>query len=276
LTRKQSYQKAASYVPQLTTTIISYLEVQPTDHILDTGCGDGKLTVELAKQLTNGKILGVDYSGSMIQAGNDLAKELQLNNCSFDVVDCSTFEGEKATSYLDGSWDKVFSNAAYHWILRQPESRVQALTAVYNALKSGGKFVFECGGHGNIAELQTAITAALLAHGVSLERAQEINPWFFPDGAWMEQTLKGIGFQVDLIELEYRPTKLTPKDASGGGGLEGWIRLFGASMLENLENKDQIVTYACNLLENVVTKPDEERSQWVGYVRLRGIATKPV
>jgi SAM-dependent methyltransferase len=263
-------------VPQLTTKVVSYLDVQPSDHILDIGCGDGKLTVELAKQLTSGKILGVDSSAAMIEAGKDLAKGLQLSNCSFDVVDCSTFEGDKAGSYLDGSWDKVFSNAAYHWILRQPESRVRALTAVYNALKPGGKFVFECGGHGNIAELQTAITASLLAHGVSLERAREINPWFFSDEAWMKQTLAGIGFHVDHIELEYRPTKLTPKDESGGGGLEGWIRVFGASMLDGLENKDDVVKYACDLLENVVTKSDEERSQWVGYVRLRGVATKSV
>jgi len=136
--------------------------------------------------------------------------------------------------------------------------------------------VFECGGHGNIAELQTAITAALLVHGCSLERAREINPWFFPDESWMKQTLEEIGFHVDKIELEYRPTRLTPKDASGGGGLEGWIRLFGASMLHDLKDKDQVVKYACDLLENVVTKSDRESSQWAGYVRLRGVATKSV
>jgi SAM-dependent methyltransferase len=232
------------------------------------------LTVELAKQLTEGKILGIDASAAMIEAGNHLAKELQLSNCTFDVVDCATFQGDQAASYLNGSWDKVFSNAAYHWILRRPETRVQALTSVYNALKPGGIFVFECGGHGNVAELKTAITASLLAHGVSLEHAQKLNPWFFSDEDWMRKTLESIGFRVDHIELEYRPTELTPKDTSSAGGLEGWISLFGASMFDELSNKDQAVKYACDILQDVVTKPDG--SQWVGYVRLRGIATKSI
>jgi SAM-dependent methyltransferase len=53
----------------------------------------------------------------------------------------------------DGSFDKCFSNAAMHWILRPEEKREQFFRGVRNALKPGGVFAFEMGGMGNVAEV---------------------------------------------------------------------------------------------------------------------------
>ena len=208
----------------MTATVIAYLDAQPTDRILDIGCGDGKLTLEIAKTAHNGHVLGLDSSASMIETGIGLARASGTTNCSFAVEDCATISSTGASKILNGSWDKVFSNAAFHWILRRPESRVQALKAAFSALRPGGKFVFECGGFGNVAELQTALLASLVAFGVPLSRARELIPWFFASEDWMRNTLSGIGFHVDKIETEYRPTLLTPK-AQYGGGLDGWVRL---------------------------------------------------
>ncbi len=52
-----------------------------------------------------------------------------------------------------GSFDKAFSNAAMHWILRPEESREGFFRGVRNALKPGGVFCFEMGGMGNVAEV---------------------------------------------------------------------------------------------------------------------------
>jgi hypothetical protein len=53
----------------------------------------------------------------------------------------------------NGEFDKAFSNAAMHWILRPEESREQFFLGVRNALKCGGVFCFEMGGMGNVAEV---------------------------------------------------------------------------------------------------------------------------
>jgi Methyltransferase domain len=53
----------------------------------------------------------------------------------------------------NGSFDKVFSNAAMHWILRPEESREDFFLGVRNALKARGVFAFEMGGMGNVAEV---------------------------------------------------------------------------------------------------------------------------
>lgn len=93
----------------------------------------------------------------------------------------------------------------------------------------------------------------------------------------MRSTLTTIGFEVEILEIEYRPTRMTERDAEGKGGLEGWVRLMGAPFLEGLEveKKEEVVRFVCEVVEESVTRV-EDGSQWMGYVRLRVVAKKPV
>ena len=132
--------------------------------------------------------------------------------------------------------------------------------------------MFEMGGHGNVAEVMTALIYTLVQKGIPVEKAKEANPWFFPSETWMKDALETVGFQVDKVETEYRPTKLT---SAVNGGLAGWIRLMGAQFLELFgeERQDEAVKQICEVLEPVVTRV-EDGSQWLNYVRLRGVSRK--
>jgi hypothetical protein len=166
------------------------------------------------------------------------------------------------------------SNAALHWILRDTPTRINTLKACFSALKPGGRFVFEMGGAGNVSEVHTALISALVHQGISIDRARDASPWFFPSEVWMRRALEDIGFKVEILEVEFRPTQLTTDD---GGGLRGWIKLMGASMLEVLEDEyreEAVVNEVCDVLSTVVTRI-EDNSQWLGYVRLRGVARRP-
>ena len=149
---------------------------------------------------------------------------------------------------------------------------MSTLRAIHGCLKPGGTYVFEMGGHGNVAEVNSALLYALVQQGISIEKARETSPWFFPSDTWMRSALEEVGFQVENVELEYRPTKLTT-DAKGG--LEGWVRLMSAQFLEALpeQKRDAIAKQICEVLQTVVTR-GEDGSQWLGYVRLRGIAKR--
>jgi len=208
----------------------------------------------------------------MIGAAIKLAETAGVSNCAFQVEDCSNFSIHARSTILNGTWDKVFSNAALHWIMRQEESRRSVLEGAYVALKPGGKFVFECGGFGNVSEVVTAVIATIKARGMPIDKARAMIPWYFASTEWMEATLRDIGFDVDKIELESRPTRLNP-DESGKGGFERWLRFFGASFLDEMEDSEKAVQEIVEILDTVVTK--EDGSQWLGYVRLRGIATRP-
>ncbi|KAM5440792.1 hypothetical protein McanMca71_001333 [Microsporum canis] len=261
----EAYSAAASFVPRLTDRVLRHLNPQPGDKVLDVGCGDGQFTSKFVSAVA--AVLGVDSSAAMVESARRLHH--RSSHADFRVVDCR-YLGQ--TDIVDGSWDKVVSNAALHWILRDGSTRVSVLKAVYDSLRPGGAFVFEMGGHGNVAEVHTALLAALVRHGLSPDAARDASPWFFPSDDWMRSTLEGLGFVVDLLEVEYRPTRLT---VDAHGGIEGWVRLMGASMLEALPltAREDAVSSTCELLKSIIYR--EDGSSWLGYVRLRGVALKP-
>ncbi|KAL2831723.1 S-adenosyl-L-methionine-dependent methyltransferase [Aspergillus cavernicola] len=261
----EAYSTSASFVPKLTQTLLKYLDPQPTDKVLDIGCGDGKFTDAFIPHV--GKVLGVDSSPAMIESAN---KDYGGEKAEFSVLDCCNLEQDSAIA--DGTWDKVVSNAALHWILRNENTRISTLRGVHASLKPGGMFVFEMGGHGNVSEVSTALMFALVQQGVPIEKVREVYPWFFPSVTWMTNALESIGFKVVKMEMEHRPTLLT---SATNGGLEGWVRLMGATFLDVLapEKREAAVKEICEVLQTAVTRV-EDGSQWLGYVRLRGIAQR--
>lgn len=273
---EQAYEKAAGFVPQLTSTVISYLDVQTTDRILDLGCGDGELTARIAE--TAAAVVGLDSSRAMIEAARRRCGH--LGNARFEVVDCRQLDGEFVNKGLVGGdgerFDKVFSNAALHWILRAQDTRSAVFSSVRELLQPRGLFVFEMGGHGNVADVHTALRAALLHRGLSRDKVHAACPWFFPSRELITTMLRDAGFEVERVETEWRPTKLTDVDDQGAGGLEGWIRLMGASFLDTLDDgtqKEEMVKEIGEVLEDVLRR-EEDGSVWMNYVRLRAVARR--
>src|SRR5918995_2623110 len=70
-------------------------------------------------------------------------------------------------------FDAVFSNAALHW-MRDADAVLQG---VRRALKPGGRFVGEFGGHTNVAAICTAMLAALKLLDLPIPPRR---PWYFP------------------------------------------------------------------------------------------------
>ena len=128
---------------------------------------------------------------------------------------------------FSGGFNAVFSNAALHWVRDQDAM----LSGVFQALKPGGRFVAEMGGHGNIAALRTALRAALVqaGHG-SLQTAEGLENYFPSPGAY-HRRLAAHGFRVDTIELVPRPTWLGP------GGVRGWYGTFRNGVLAGLDER---------------------------------------
>ncbi|KAE9972046.1 hypothetical protein EG328_005268 [Venturia inaequalis] len=271
---ESAYTTAASFVPKLTTKVLQYLSPQPGDQILDLGCGDGLLTSHIATSvLPGGTVKGIDASPSFIKTAT---QKYTTENCTFQIQDVTTFSPKTTQDFPAGKYDKIFSNAALHWILRNPATRLGVLESAFAALTPGGKFVFEMGGHGNVAETHSALILALITlANLSPQAARDKSPWFFPDAEWMRATLSKIGFEVEISEIEYRPTEMTTTDSDGKGGLEGWVRLMGACFLEGLgkEKVDEVVELVCEGVKESVTR--EDGGQWLGYVRLRVVARKP-
>jgi trans-aconitate methyltransferase len=98
------------------------------EQILDVGCGDGKITAEIAARVPHGSVLGVDPSRDMIAFASSRFGAPAQTNIRFEVADA------RRLPYRD-EFDLVVSFNALHWV---PEQGA-ALGSIRGALKSGGR-----------------------------------------------------------------------------------------------------------------------------------------
>ena len=106
------------------------LKPSPGDTIIDIGCGNGLLTVELARAVgPTGKIIGVDPSEDMLKAGRDRCQDHE------NVEFAEGFASKLPVS--DGAADKAVSVQVFEYI----EDVDSALDDAVRCLKPGGRLV---------------------------------------------------------------------------------------------------------------------------------------
>jgi trans-aconitate methyltransferase len=239
-----SYEKNARFVSDLGSPVLELLAPKPGERILDLGCGDGVLTKKIAD--LGCEVVAIDSSAAFI----DSARKLGLAAHVIDAVSLP----------YNGEFDAVFSNAVLHWIKQADEM----IAGVYRSLRSGGRFVAECGGFGCVDKIRRALIAALDRRGIDGESRV---PWYFPTPADYATRLERAGFRIDSIALIPRPTPLP-------GDITGFLETFGLCFLEGLSGRDRE-----EYLQEVrsVLKPQlmNGAGVWIAdYVRLRFAATK--
>jgi len=233
----ERYARHAAFVPAFGATLLERLAPQPGERILDLGCGDGTLTRQIAAR--GAHVVGVDASPEFVEA---------TARSGIDARLCDA----RALAF-DGEFDAVFSNAVLHWV-REPDA---ALSGVFRALRPGGRFVAEFGGHGCIAAIVVALSVAFDRRGRVLR-----SPWYFPTAEEYGARLTAHGFQIDSIELYPRLTPLPT-------GIRGWLETFASAMIDVLPEGERagIVDEVEALLRPVLC--DDEGRWTADYVRLR-------
>lgn len=235
----ETYDANARFVSDLGSGVLSWLAPAAGERILDLGCGDGVLTKRIAD--AGAKVIGIDASRELLGA----ARQRGLN---VDEMD-----GQALT--FDHEFDAVFSNAALHWMLRP----AAVIAGVRDALKPGGRFVGEFGGHGNVAAIITAMRAVGAAHGGDIALA---GPWFFPTADEYRALLEDEGFAVRRIQLIPRPTPLPT-------GMGGWLMTFRKPFFDQFAGaeREAVVRDVEELLRPSLC---DTAGRWTAdYVRLR-------
>src|SRR5262249_5386833 len=88
------------------------------------------LTRVLHTQLRAGETIGIDKSGRMLESA---ANEELPSGLRFELGTIESFPGER------GSFDLIFSNAAYHWV----DNHDALLARLTGALRPGGQLAFQ-------------------------------------------------------------------------------------------------------------------------------------
>ena len=241
----ERYARYARFVTDLGMPVVHLLAPRPGERILDLGCGDGVLAAKLAEM--GCKVIGVDASEMQVAAARKLG------------VDARVMAGE-ALQFRD-EFDAVFSNAALHW-MRRPE---EVIAGVWHALRCGGRFVAEMGGHGNVEMIQAALVDALDRRGIN---GESFVPWFFPTIEDYSARLRKAGFVVSYISLFPRPTPLP-------GDVTSWLESFAEDFLSALPAAER-PAYIEAVREALRPKLCDANGNWTAdYVRLRFAAQKP-
>lgn len=234
----EGYAKNARFVTELGAPVLGLLDPQPGERILDVGCGDGVLTKKIAD--LGCAVVGVDSSPEFVTSARKLGLEV--------------LEQDAAQMEFNHCFDAVFSNAALHWM----KDADTVIERVARALRPGGRFVAEMGGHGCVRIIRSALIEELDRRGYDGRAAM---PWYFPTVEDYGTRLGTAGFEVAYIALIPRPTPLPD--------IMGWLTTFCvgvAALLPSVEREDYL---AC-VRERI--RPDlcDANGTWTAdYVRLR-------
>jgi trans-aconitate methyltransferase len=188
--------------------LIAKLNLRGDETILDLGCGDGKVTAELARAVPRGMVTGVDASTEMIQFAKKTFPKSKISNLKFQIADA------RKISFIK-KFDLVFSNAALHWV----DDHEKILRGTAAVMKPGGRLVVSCGGKGNAHDVFLALRPEM-----RLKRWREFfrkmpTPYFFYAPGDYEKWLPQFGFEINYL-------KLAPKNATYAGrqGFATWLR----------------------------------------------------
>jgi SAM-dependent methyltransferase len=241
------YSANAHFVPALGLPVLELLSPRAGERILDLGCGDGALTDKLAA--VGAQVVGIDSSPEMIAAARGRGLDARLMDAR-----SLAFEDE---------FDAVFSNAVLHWVKDDPDAPI---AGAFRALKAGGRFVGEMGGHGCVGAITVALLATLERRGV--RDAASWIPCYFPTVEEYELRLRRAGFEPRSVQLIPRPTPLPT-------GMRGWLDTFAVAYCAALPpgERDGFLDEVTALLKPVLC---DGQGRWTAdYMRLRFAAVKP-
>jgi len=243
----QAYATHAGFVPALGRAALDLLGPGAGERILDLGCGDGVLTEQLVA--AGAAVVGVDADPAMVAAA------------VVRGLDARVGDGRRLA--FAAEFNAVFSNAALHW-MGEP---APVVAGVFRALKPGGRFVGEFGGHGNIAAIRVALRAVLAARGF---RVPSVEDNYYPTADEYRAALEAGGFTVATCVIIPRPTPL-------GSGMGAWLQTFRGGFIDAAgvppDKRAQVIEDARAMLRPILA---DGAGNWTAdYVRLRFAAHKP-
>jgi trans-aconitate 2-methyltransferase len=212
------YSRNSSQQQKWARELIAKLHLRGDEQVLDIGCGDGKVTAELAAHLSQGRIIGLDASPSMIEFARKT-----FPNLAFVVGDAARLE-------FSEQLDLIFSNATLHWIW----DHAPVLAGISHALKPGGRVVVQMGGQGCAADVLAVLDGMMNSSRWATYFCDFKFRYGFHGPAEYRQWLQRAELQPIRIEL-------IPKDMTHAGreGLAGWLRTTWIPFIQAVPEKDR-------------------------------------
>lgn len=184
------YARVSTPQREWSDAVLSRLELNGDETVMDAGCGSGDVTAHLLEKLPRGRVLAVDGSPSMVDKAREQLGEDRVEYLCQDL----------ATLQVDERVDHVFSNATFHWI----HDHDLLFSRLRQAIKPGGMLVAQCGGRGNVAEIVAALDQVTREEPFAEYVGHLESPWNFAGPDETEIRLIAAGFEDANCWLEER------------------------------------------------------------------------
>ena len=239
--------------------LLARLNLRGHERILDIGCGDGRITAQVARVVTAGRIVGLDSSPEMIEFARGSHPGASHPNLEFVCQDASEMR-------LDGPFDVVFSNAALHWIA----DHAALYRAVARLMPPGARLITSCGGRGNAAEFVAVVEELTRNERWTQEFGDFPLPWSFHGADESERWLIAAGLRPIRVALVAKDMTHTDRE-----GLAAWVRTTWLPYTQRLP-EDRREAFIADAVEHflVCHPPDSAGRTHVAMVRLEVDAMK--
>jgi trans-aconitate methyltransferase len=197
------YAKSSSAQQKWARELIAKLNLTSSERVLDLGCGDGKVTAELAALAAS--VVGVDNSPEMVALAESTHQAANLRFLQADA---------RSLPFTD-EFDVVFSNATLHWV----KDHTPVLAGIRRALTPGGRILLQMGGYGNAAQVVTAVDEVRSRP----QWATYFDGFEFPYGFYAPEEYHGWLLEAGLTPVR---VELIPKNTphADRAAFEGWFR----------------------------------------------------
>jgi ubiquinone/menaquinone biosynthesis C-methylase UbiE len=220
----KKYEKDSLVQKSASEQLFDLLKINPTDDVLDLGCGAGNLTKKIA-ELTKGKVVGVDASEGMIR---EAKKNYSGRGINFEVCPVENL------NYTD-CFDVIFCNSAFQWF-KHPQV---ALKMCFNALRANGRMGIQAPGGKAYCPNFIAGTQKVAADPYLSRQFANFNPpWNFMETSKEYVVLfEDAGFKVLHAAIDQTQSFHSPEEA---------LKIFDSGAAAGYLNEQY---YSCSISE---------------------------
>lgn len=255
----QDYARHSASQLEWARQLLSKLHLKGNEYLLDLGCGDGKVTAEIAKSIPHGLVIGIDNASSMINLANTNFPASKFPNLKYVKASIETLP-------FCEKFDVVFSNAALHWI----KNHKVILKEISYCLREGGRVLMQMGGKGNAAEVISIMEELLQLEPWKQYFKNFKFPYAFYTPEDYRQWIAQAGLKLIRAELLEKDMQHAEPDV-----MAGWIRTTWLPYTERIPEKKR-ESFVREVVQSYINRYPNDRkvNVHVKMVRLEVEAVK--
>ena len=198
----QAYSRVSALQHWVAEKSLASLQLRGDEQVLDLGCGDGKITVEIAARVPGGAVLGLDASQAMIAFAERAFPPTEYPNLRFRVADAARLP-------FEGEFDLVVSFNCLHWVRDQ----AGVLRGIARALTASGRAHLRFVSQGERRSLEDIIEDTRRSPAWAAHFVDFATPFVHPTPDEYRALVADSGLQVERLDVQQEAWDFESRDA---------------------------------------------------------------